>query len=257
MSFFNQIKIRTPESVELEFRLAGIGSRTVALIIDYLIWGTALIGLLLIWTIVLWQLQEFFPTNRNIGLWLTAISLLISFAVYCCYFIVFETLWQGQTPGKRYANIRVVRDDGQPVGLSQTLLRSLLRPIDDILLLGVCFIIFGKQEKRIGDWVAGTLVIQEEQAIASAQFPLSKESEVLATKLLAEANVGALVPDDFAVIRAYLQRRSLMDARAKAELGRQLADQLSGLIGISALPFELPPDVFLEAVYCAYQQQMH
>lgn len=255
MRLFNRVKVRTPESVELEFVLAGIGNRAFALVVDYLIWGAALIGLLIAWGIVSFQLQDYFSNVRNIGLWLTAISLLMVFAVYTGYFVVFETLWQGQTPGKRFVKIRVIRDDAQPVGLSQALLRSLLRPIDDSFFIGMFFIILGKREKRLGDWVAGTLVVQEERPIVASSFPVSPDAQLLADDLLKTANIKALLPDDFAVIREYLQRRSLMNDQARSELNLQLARQARTLIGLQDLPFQMTPDLFLEAVYLAYQQQ--
>jgi uncharacterized RDD family membrane protein YckC len=254
MRFFNRVKVRTPESVELEFTLAGIGNRTVALVVDYLIWGAALIGILIVWSIVSVQLSRYININ-NVELWLTAISILIVFTVYTTYFVFFETLWQGQTPGKRYAKIRVIRDDGQPAGVSQALLRSLLRPFDDILFLGMLLIILGKREKRLGDWAAGTIVIQEERPVAAASFAVSEEARSLADDLLRTANISALLPDDFAVIREYLQRRYSLDSRAKSDLSLQLARQARDLIGLQDLPFQMTPDLFLEAVYLAYQEQ--
>ncbi len=257
MRLFNRIRVRTPESVELEFILAGIGNRLFALVVDYLIWGAALIGVLILWAIVSIQLQTSFSNVQNLELWLTAISFLIVFAVYTGYFVVFETVWQGQTPGKRFVKIRVIRDDAQPVGLSQALLRSLLRPIDDSFFIGMFLIILSKREKRLGDWVAGTIVVQEERPIVTSSFPVSPDAQSLADNLLKTANVKALLPDDFAVIREYLQRRSLMDDRAKSELNLQLARQARELIGLQDLPFQMTPDLFLEAVYLAYQQQSH
>ncbi|MCY6494208.1 RDD family protein [Leptolyngbya sp. GGD] len=255
MSLFNHIKVRTPESVELEFTLAGIGNRTIALIVDYLIWGALLIGVLMVWLILSVQIQQYFPNTRNIEMWLTAISILLSFAIYTGYFVLFETLWQGQTPGKRYTKIRVIRDDGQPVGATQAILRALVRPIDDIAFIGMLLIILTKREKRLGDWIAGTLVVQEQRSISSANFKLSPEADSLANQLVATQNVAVLLPDDFAVIREYLQRRSMLDNRAKNDLSLKLARQVRDLLEMKELPFEMTADLFLEAVYLAYQRQ--
>jgi uncharacterized RDD family membrane protein YckC len=255
MSLFNHIKVRTPESVELEFTLAGIGNRTIALIVDYLIWGALLIGVLMVWLILSVQLQQYFPNTRNLEVWLTAISILLSFAIYTGYFVLFESLWHGQTPGKRYTKIRVIRDDGQPVGAAQAILRALVRPIDDIAFIGMLLIILTKREKRLGDLIAGTLVVQEQRPISSANFKLSPEADSLANQLLATQNVGSLLPDDFAVIREYLQRRSMLDNRAKNDLSLKLARQVRDLLEMKELPFEMTADLFLEAVYLAYQRQ--
>ena len=255
MSLFNRIKIRTPESVELEFTLAGIGNRTIALLVDYLVWGAILFAVLVVRAILQFQLQRYLGNIENEELWLQALTILIVFGVYTGYFTFFETLWQGQTPGKRYAKIRVIRDDGQPVGVSQALLRSLLRPFDDSFFLGALMIILSKREKRLGDWAAGTLVIQEERAIAEATFPISEEARSLSEELLKTTNISALLPDDFAVIREFLQRRYPMDKKARANLSSQLADQARRLIGLQELQFQ--PELFLEAIYLAYQQQSH
>lgn len=254
MRFFNQVKVQTPESVELEFTLAGIGNRTLALLIDYLVWGCVLLVVLIVWGIVAIQLPNYIR-SKDIELWLTAISMVIAFAIYVGYFVFFETLWQGQTPGKRYAKIRVIRDDGQPVGLSQALLRSLLRPIDDFLFIGVLMIILGNREKRLGDWAAGTLLVQNERPIVSATFQTSEQAKPLAIELSNTAEMSQLLPDDFAVIREYLQRRSLMETKARSDVSLQLARQTRQLIGLQDLPFQMTPDLFLEAVYLAYQHQ--
>ncbi len=254
MSLFNRIKIRTPESVELEFTLAGIGNRTIALVVDYLIWGAVLIGLLILWSVLSLQIRRYFSSVSNLEQWITAISFLMTFAIYTGYFVFFETLWQGQTPGKRYCKIRVIRDDGQPVRVAQAILRALVRPIDDTFFIGLLLIVLTKREKRLGDLIAGTLVIQEEQAIAASTFATSSEAESLANQILAAHSLNALLPDDFAVIREYLQRRSMLDARARADLSLKLARQTRDLLGMSNLPFQMTPELFLEAVYLAYQK---
>lgn len=254
MDFFNRVKVQTPESVELEFTLAGIGNRTLALLIDYTIWSAALLMFLIVWGILAIQLPNYLDTT-SLGLWLNAIALLIGFGIYVGYFVFFETIWRGQTIGKRYAKIRVIRDDGQPAGLPQAILRALLRPIDDIFFIGVVLIILGKREKRLGDWAAGTIVVQNDRPIVSATFQLLEESQPLADELLNTAAIAKLLPDDFAVIREYLQRRTLMEPEARSQLSLQLARQIRQIIELQDLPFQMKPDLFLEATYLAYQQQ--
>lgn len=256
MQFFNRVTLRTPESVELEFTLAGIGNRTMALLVDYLVWGASLLVLLIVWGVLSVQLATYLESfTGDAQLWLTAIALLLTFAVYVGYFVLFETLWQGQTPGKRYAKIRVIREDGKPIGLSQASLRALLRPVDDTLFLGALMIMLGKREKRLGDWAAGTIVVQEERPVAAASFPIADEAHTLAKELLQTAAIAQLLPDDFAVVRDYLQRRSSMEQRARADLSIELARQVKHIIGLQQLPFKMTPDLFLEAIYLAYQQQ--
>ncbi|HEY9652450.1 MAG TPA: RDD family protein [Coleofasciculaceae cyanobacterium] len=259
MRFFNRVTLQTPESVELEFTLAGIGNRAYALLIDYTVLGLILIGLLIAALFISIQFVEVLENwgmdDSRFQLWLWSIELLVSFFIYVGYFVFFEAVWQGQTPGKRYVKIRVIRDDGRPIGLQQSTLRALLRPFDDIFFLGVFLIALSKREKRLGDLLAGTLVIQEERAVTSANFPISAQAKSLANQLKREADISRLLPEDFAVIREYLQRRRTMTPQAKAEVSRQLGHQIKGVIALEKVPKGITADLFLEAVYLAYQQQ--
>ena len=138
------------------------------------------------------------------------------FFIYTGYFVLFETLWQGQTPGKRLTKIRVIRDDGRLISIEQATLRSVLRPFDDFLFLGAFLIMFSRQEKRLGNLAAGTIVIQVEAPQAAA-FPICEQAKHLTQELLeSEADFSQMLPDDFAVIREYLQRRKAMASKARA-----------------------------------------
>ncbi|AFZ13293.1 RDD domain containing protein [Crinalium epipsammum PCC 9333] len=257
MDFFNRVTVQTPESVELEFTLAGIGNRAYALLIDYIVLGLTITLFWIAWAIFAVGLIDVLTTqlgnSNSVRLWLIAIAILLNFFIYTGYFVFFEVLWQGQTPGKRYAKIRVIRDDGRRVGIQQATLRTLLRLIDDTLFIGAFLIMLGRQEKRLGDWAAGTLVIQEEYLVAATNFPISEQAQQLATQLSEIANLSQLLPDDFAAIREFLQRRQGMTSQAKADLSLQLARQIKTIISLEKLPTALTAEVFLEAVYLAYQ----
>lgn len=258
MHYLNRVTLQTPESVELEYTLAGIGNRAYALLIDYLVITATAVLLWIIWGIFTSQLFDTpnpITGKDDLGLWLVAIALLLNFLLYTGYFVLFEVLWQGQTPGKRYAKIRVVRDDGRRVGIQQAALRALLRTIDDTLLIGCLMIILGKREKRLGDWVAGTLVVQEESAIAVSDLKISDDAQLLARQLASQSKISAILPDQFATIREYLQRRSALEAKARANLSLQLARQIRTVIELEELPENLTSDTFLEAVYWEYLQQ--
>ncbi|PSN18101.1 hypothetical protein C7271_14285 [filamentous cyanobacterium CCP5] len=253
MALFNTVKIRTPESVELEFALAGIGSRAVALAIDYAILAAGLLVLVLLWLVLLVQFSGISVFEETGGLWLTAIISLLMFGIFIGYFVGFETYWYGQTPGKRYANIRVIRDDGQPARLFQATLRSLLRPVDDILFIGFFFILLGDREKRVGDWLAGTLVVQNEANRRSQVLTISERAKAIATDLLNLVDFAQITPDDFATVRQYLQRRNTLTAKAHEEVSLHLARRLRDQTQLETLPAEMTADVFLEALYWAYQ----
>jgi uncharacterized RDD family membrane protein YckC len=259
MRFFNRITLQTPESVELEFTLAGIGNRALAFSIDYILLLLVLSAFLLLWRLFTEQLFTYFDglgvNYSGLANWFLAIALLVTFFIWVGYFVFFETLWRGQTPGKRIAKIRVIRDDGRPVRLPQALLRALVRPVDDALSIGVWLIMLTQREKRLGDWIAGTLVVQDERFAAPANFALSQQAQAVADHLLQHARLEKLLPDDFAVIREYLQRRSLMNNRARSALSLKLAQQSKALIDLEQLPNDMTPEVFLEGVYLAYQQQ--
>jgi uncharacterized RDD family membrane protein YckC len=260
MRFFNKIKLQTPESVELEFTLAGIGNRAYALIIDYLIWGFTL-GLSIILAIFLTaqiinNVDRIGSSNQDTLLkWLWAIEIFTAFAIYVGYFIFFETIWQGQTPGKKWVKIRVIQDNGKPARLPQATLRALFRPVDDFLFIGAFFIAFNKREKRLGDLVAGTIIIQDEQAIQTYDFAISEEAKNLVLQLKIEADLSRIKPENFAIIRNYLQRRTIMIPQAKYELSRKLALQVKDILDLKDIPAEVTANQFLEAVYLAYQQQ--
>lgn len=256
MRFFNQINLQTPESVELEFTLAGIGNRSFALIIDYIIFG---LTILLVWVISAFLAFELVPNligngfSDRLAQWIWAIQSMTTFAIYVGYFVVLETLWQGQTPGKKWTKIRVICDNGKPERLPQALLRALLRPVDDMLFIGVFFIVFTQQEKRLGDMLAGTIVVQEEVSKLT-QVEISAEAQNLATQLRIEAEIDNLLPEDFATIRDFLQRRKNIMLEYQHQLSRKLAEQVRDIIRLDNPPEGYSNNQFLEAAYLAYQQ---
>lgn len=257
--YFQQVLVATPESVELEFTLAGVGRRTQALLLDYtfvfLIW----IGFGIFWWLfslgLLSSLNQITLDYSGVVAWLVALWVLTTFVIWTGYFAFFEVIWQGQTPGKRFAQIRVIRDDGTPIGLAQAVLRSLLLTVDYVLFIGVFLIAFNDQEKRLGDMVAGTLVVQEQRPPQKETILISAAAEQLAATELPMADLSQLSPDDFAIIRSYLQRRLGMDTKARNDLSLQLARQLRTTINLETIPPNTVSDHFIEAVYVAYQQQ--
>jgi uncharacterized RDD family membrane protein YckC len=256
MRFFNRLILQTPESVELEFTLAGIGNRAYALVIDYIVLGclciVCLLGLGAIAFLVVDSGLIQAINGNKLGIWMLAIQMIVIFFIYVGYFVFFETVWQGQTPGKRFVKIRVIRDDGRLISLQQATLRALLRPIDDFLFLGAFLIMLSKSEKRLGDWAAGTLVIQEERPQVSTAFRVSEGTKELANQLQIESELSLLLPEDFATIREYLQRQQGMLPQARIELSRRLAYRIKDLIKLETVPPEVTPNLFLEAVYLAY-----
>ncbi len=260
MHFFNRINLETPESVELEYTLAGIGSRAYALVIDYLVLGSTLFLSVVIAIFLSYQItasDSFLSSDEQGKLlqWVWAIEALIAFTIYVGYFVFFETIWQGQTIGKKKAKIRVIADDGKPVSIGKSSLRALLRPIDDFFFIGVFFIALGKKEKRIGDLIAGTIVIQEEfTSNKHPNFEFTEEAKQLALKLRIETDVARLSPENFVILGDYLEYRNQMIPQAKRQLALKLAGQIKNIMELEVLPKDATADCFIEAVYLAYQQ---
>jgi uncharacterized RDD family membrane protein YckC len=254
MGLFNKINLETPESVELEFNLAGIGNRAYALSLDYLVLGCLIVIVLVIWAFLYAYILSIsnFAWFEKLGLWLFAIQMLIIFFIYTGYFVVFETLWQGQTPGKRWVNIRVITDDGRIINITHALLRALLRPVDEFLFIGSFLIIFTKKEKRLGDLVAGTVVIREGQKTTKDKLKLSPEASSLATTIKDAGDTSLLLPEDFAVVREYLQRRQNMTPEARDNISKKLTYKLRKKLNLPVTFDIVNPEVFLEAIYLIY-----
>ncbi len=255
MALFNRYQVETPESVELEFTLAGIGNRLYAVLIDYVCLGLIIFVLLIIWAVLAYNISLY--GTGDWPMWITAIQILLIFSVYVGYFVFFETFWQGQTPGKRRAKIRVIRGDGRPVGLQEATLRALFRPLDDLLYIGALLIIFSRQEKRIGDIMAGTLVIRESRERNGDRLKLNRpeQARALAKKLKALDGLGEISADHWLVIRDYLlhRRELLPEARKKAQT--RLVQQIQSRLELPPALGEINTDLLLEAVYLACQDR--
>ena len=250
MQYLKRVKSRTPESVELEFTLAGVGSRALALLIDYLLWMVILIVVLTAFAFLNYLFSNIVGADK----WIISIQLLIFFVVYIGYFIFFETLWHGQTPGKRYVKIRVIRDDGRNAGLQQAIMRSLLRTFDDLLSLGFLLILFTKQEKRLGDLVAGTIVIQEAQNSAQ-EISIDPAAQELADSLAKTGRLEALTPDNFAAIRRYLQRYPTLSREAQLTVSENLHQEILSTTNLYPKTDKPNYHLFIQAVYLVCLQQ--
>lgn len=158
-----QLIISTPEQVAFEYEMAGIGSRFVAALLDHLILGTVLVLILLAISFVNF-LSLFSADGDATPFIVSAILVLIFFAVFFGYFIVFETVWNGQTPGKRAGNLRVIRRNGQPIGAGEAMIRNLVRLVDFLpgfYGVGLVVMFIDKDARRLGDFAAGTIVVRE------------------------------------------------------------------------------------------------
>ena len=121
--------IDTPEQTSLEFPLAGIGSRFLAMAADTAIQGAVGLLVFILLLIVL-------PGLRLLGTaaeqWILALFIIAGFLLYSAYFAFFEIVWNGQTPGKRYVQLRGMKDDGRPISAYDAIARNLLRIVDSL-----------------------------------------------------------------------------------------------------------------------------
>lgn len=266
LRWLRRVTLRTPESIELDFALAGIGSRVLAWLIDQVILYTALVlfslaaGYIYFYALYLWLIEVLPASNQSIEAWSLGIYLLVMFALYNGYYIFFETYWQGQTPGKRYAEIRVVQDNGRPIGLREATLRSLLQPIDFAFFgIGPFLVALSRSEKRLGDMVAGTLVIQDEQAmrLAPKATTLQQPQAAWVQELRSLAHWEQMTPEHYLLVRNYLNSRDRLSPVGRYQAAQELRQQLEPLL-LPTYPANWPAlsaEDFLEGLYIAYRQQ--
>ncbi len=161
MSPSDKLTIDTPEQIPLEFPLAGIGSRFLAVALDSLIQFFAWLVLVLLFTWFEPDLARIWPKAT---VWAFAIVVILGFLIFTGYFAVFETVWNGQTPGKRAVRIRVIKDSGRPISVYEAIIRNVIRIIDQIpgfYGVGIISIFVSSRNKRLGDFAAGTVVVHE------------------------------------------------------------------------------------------------
>ena len=189
----------TPEGVELYLRTAGLAPRALAWALDTLI----RIGVYIALVFMLFQMGRF-----GVGLFFIAL-----FAMEWFYPVLFEVLWQGATPGKRALGLKVVHDDGTPVGWPASLVRNLLRAVDFLPLfygLGIISLLFSTESRRLGDHVAGTLVVYRDEP---ASQPLLPESR-------ARPPARPLRPEEQQAVVSFAERMAGMNNERVQELAR-------------------------------------
>jgi uncharacterized RDD family membrane protein YckC len=263
--FLRRVCLQTPENIELDLALAGIGSRALGWLVDQVLIYLALTLLTLsgaylyFYVLEPWVIINFPAMGERLSQWVLAFYLLFVFVLDSGYYIIFETVWQGQTPGKRFAQIRVVQDNGRPIGLKEAGLRSILKVIDFVVLYtGVFLIAFTRSEKRLGDMVAGTLVVQDQQ-MPRQSLAISDHNQAVLDQFLPvlkrEANITALMPDQFLLIRNFLRQREQFTPVVRQQSAHKLALQVRERVlpEGQSLSIEASDEDFLEAVYLAYR----
>lgn len=154
--------VETPENIRFGYDVADIGSRFLAVLIDSIIQGALYVLVILAAVILAAQLsQTVLP--RLFNDLLAVAAFLTVFLIQFGYFILFELIMNGQTPGKRLFNLRVIKDNAYPLSPISTIIRNLVRIIDFFPVfygIGIIVMFFNKRAKRLGDYAAGTIVVK-------------------------------------------------------------------------------------------------
>jgi uncharacterized RDD family membrane protein YckC len=245
--------IETHEQMGPQLHLAGIGTRFIAYLIDKLIQMGLVLGLtiitvlLLILTGKLASVGEFLDRLKDsLGWWLIALAILGYEIVTKGYFILFEYLWSGSTPGKRSQEIRVIRKDGRPISFVAAVIRNILRAVDilgEIYPLGLVVMFIDSRNRRLGDLAAGTLVVREAELKESVVCTPPEESGLADTEIRKVAL--EMTAEDYDLVTKFLGRRESMDADYRQDLARQILERVSRR-SVSIGEPTSDPEAFLE-----------
>jgi uncharacterized RDD family membrane protein YckC len=230
--------IETPERVELEFALASIGNRFLAVAIDHFIQYLSifLIGWFFISVADVTVTESADKVLSEMPKWTIAILIIVLFLIFAGYFIVFEWLWNGQTPGKRLLKLRVIRDDGRPLTLWEAIARNLLRIGDavpgfiiPVYSVGLIVIFLSSRDQRLGDLFAGTVVIRErtDEAPTFAETFSTRITDSAFMRVQkptgVTANVGLLTDREVEVVESFLRRRWDLTERQRLWMAWRIA----------------------------------
>ncbi|MEM8534369.1 MAG: RDD family protein [Chloroflexota bacterium] len=248
--------IDTPENIEFAYDIAGIGSRFLAAIIDTFLIIVAQVIVFVSAGLILsaFGLDTAGTAPESVIL---ALSTLVGFGILWGYYIAFEAVWNGQSPGKRAIGLRVVREGGRPITFVSSVIRNLIRFADFLPAfygVGVIAMFIDRRARRLGDLAGGTLVVKERQSVTLES--LSNAPTVAPPqpgdpqREITLPNIHALNDQDYDLIQEFLRRRSELGRDARARLGIQLASGLQARLG---LPQGGDAERFLQHVAVEYQ----
>lgn len=265
----DQLNIDTPELVSIELPLAGIGSRFIAILIDYLILSAAVILLIFLAAFILPALNLLGPKSASWGI---GIFVLILFLLYWGYFSLSEAFNNGRTVGKRVAKIRVIHQSGRGINFAEALARNLVRIVDYLpgfYGVGIAAMFMSRRSQRLGDMVAGTLVIREREVeapmwsestsrtlTAAALAPNSPIPPPHLRVMLPAPALAKLTPADLVVLEGFFSRRLDMDLTTRSMLAERIASALCAKSGLT-IPPEVSVETFLEAVAHQFRELGH
>lgn len=223
--------IETPELVVVSYTIAGVGSRIAAGLIDLVFCALLFIGVILLATVVGGPVSPESITRRGASTaWAAAVVVFMQFAILWGYYLLCEGLFDGRTLGKRVLGLRAVRDGGYSVGFAASAVRNLMRIVDlqpvFTYLVGIVGISISKSGKRLGDVVAGTIVVRE----AMVRQPVARPEREHETAVPVPAT-AALSDAEYQLLDRWAARRGSLDPDRRTALTAQVGARLRNVVG--------------------------
>ncbi|RWR13542.1 RDD family protein [Siminovitchia fortis] len=234
-----QVGIKTPEFVSIQFQLAGLGSRAAAYLLDQFILTVANILVIIVLLILLTGGASISGLNDEITSIIFGIAIIGLFILNWGYFVFMEFYFGGKTIGKRALGIRVIQDNGHSLTLLSSFIRNFMRIVDSLpasYLTGLLMIFFHPQHKRVGDLVAGTIVVHERKAKRPGKLtPVEKEIQRRGLSkhdiLIESFTLRALTAQDWNLVRTYSDRLLQLPLEERHDLTKQVAEILFPKLG--------------------------
>lgn len=242
MDASNKLSIDTPEQTALEYPIAGLGSRFLAILADTAIQIVLAIFVVLVGGVIGFGLRAFGGLGPQ---WTLAIILILIFLLNSGYFALFEIFWNGQTPGKRLAQVRVIKDDGRPIGTYEAIVRNALRLVDILPTMygvGLISVFLSRQSKRLGDFVAGTVVVHEKTLEGVRPY-----TETTIDDTLPSIDVSFVTLEEVRLIETFLNRRNSLESHVRTSMASQISNRLAGKMQVHIQGWPRT-EKFLEAV---------
>ena len=267
-----EIKILTPENVELTFELAGLGSRFIAILLDSLIQSLFALFIFLVFLLLVVSGVDF-SSFEKLSPWVIAIISLGMFILFSQYFLYFEATKNGQTPGKKAVGIRVILDTGHPVDFRTAFLRNIMRIVDFLpgfYTVGVISIFASSEYRRLGDYTAGTLVVktgkQHQAAINVArehnkpwytpeqgfEMPEPEPSTLPQASL---SHLHSITKDEYRAVRHFLDRRKELDEGVARNLAEKMMIPIAAKLHIERTDIADPVS-FLDSLAREWERRM-
>ncbi len=249
--------VATPESISFSYDIAGIGSRFMAAFVDFLNYFVIVIGVSILYDQIDRRVSD--PALSSA---LEAVYIGFTFVLYWAYYIVFELVWGGQSPGKRLVGLRVIRIDGAPAAPGQIVIRNIMRLVDlfpGFYMTGLVTMFLNSQSRRLGDFAAGTLVVREGRKVSLSQLSHALTPAIhLSEHAAAEAAalpIHRLDAERRNLAREFITRRSDIPPRQRATVAMQIAGSVAQQLDMPQPANPAAAEYLIELATAALEQQ--